>query len=41
MMFLEAKTVKPLIQQMQQATNINGYNLIVCAMDTPDTACAA
>ncbi|UUS57882.1 MULTISPECIES: SAM-dependent methyltransferase TehB [unclassified Acinetobacter] len=36
MMFLEAKTVKPLIQQMQQATSVNGYNLIVCAMDTPD-----
>ena len=36
MMFLEAKTVKPLIAQMQQATEVNGYNLIVCAMDTPD-----
>lgn len=36
MMFLEAQTVKPLIAQMQQATNVNGYNLIVCAMDTPD-----
>lgn len=36
MMFLEARTVKPLIQQMQKATNINGYNLIVCAMDTSD-----
>jgi tellurite methyltransferase len=36
MMFLEAKTVKPLIQQMQQATNINGFNLIVCAMDSDD-----
>lgn len=36
MMFLEAKTVKPLIAQMQQATNVNGFNLIVCAMDTPD-----
>lgn len=36
MMFLEAKTVKPLIQQMQKATNINGYNLIVCAMNTDD-----
>lgn len=36
MMFLQAKTVKPLIAQMQQATNINGFNLIVCAMDTPD-----
>ena len=31
-----AKTVKPLIAQMQQATNINGFNLIVCAMDTDD-----
>lgn len=36
MMFLEAKTVKPLIQQMQQATVPGGYNLIVCAMDTDD-----
>ncbi|MEG0198546.1 MAG: SAM-dependent methyltransferase TehB, partial [Acinetobacter sp.] len=36
MMFLEAKTVKPLIAQMQQATEINGFNLIVCAMDTDD-----
>lgn len=36
MMFLEAKTVKPLIAQMQQATEINGFNLIVCAMDTPE-----
>ena len=36
MMFLEAPTVKPLIVQMQQATNVNGFNLIVCAMDTPD-----
>ncbi|ATO18926.1 tellurite resistance methyltransferase TehB [Acinetobacter sp. LoGeW2-3] len=36
MMFLEAKTVPELIAQMQQATKINGYNLIVCAMDTDD-----
>ena len=36
MMFLQAKTVKPLIAQMQQATKVNGFNLIVCAMDTPD-----
>ena len=36
MMFLEAKTVKPLIAQMQQATKVNGFNLIVCAMDTPE-----
>ena len=34
MMFLEAPTVRPLIAQMQQATNVNGFNLIVCAMDT-------
>ncbi|WP_291371059.1 SAM-dependent methyltransferase TehB, partial [Acinetobacter sp. UBA5934] len=36
MMFLQAKTVRPLIAQMQQATAPGGYNLIVCAMDTPD-----
>ncbi|MNV69937.1 Tellurite methyltransferase [compost metagenome] len=36
MMFLEAPTVKPLIAQMQQATNVNGFNLIVCAMDTDE-----
>jgi len=36
MMFLQAQTVKPLIAQMQQATAPGGYNLIVCAMDTPD-----
>ena len=36
MMFLEAPTVKLLIAQMQQATNVNGFNLIVCAMDTDD-----
>ncbi len=36
MMFLEAQTVKPLIVQMQQATEVNGFNLIVCAMDTDD-----
>jgi tellurite methyltransferase len=37
MMFLQAKTVRPLIAQMQQATEINGFNLIVCAMDTDDS----
>lgn len=36
MMFLQAETVKPLIEQMQQATVPGGYNLIVCAMDTDD-----
>lgn len=34
MMFLEAETVPQLISQMQQATKLNGYNLIVCAMQT-------
>ncbi|MEJ2899238.1 SAM-dependent methyltransferase TehB [Acinetobacter sp. NS-4] len=36
MMFLQAQTVKPLIAQMQQATQVNGFNLIVCAMDKDD-----
>ena len=36
MMFLEAKTIPPLIAQMQQATVSGGYNLMVCAMDTSD-----
>ena len=36
MMFLQAKSEKPLIAQMQQATKVNGFNLIVCAMDTPN-----
>ncbi|MCL6235953.1 SAM-dependent methyltransferase TehB [Acinetobacter sp. ANC 5579] len=36
MMFLQADTIPPLIAQMQQATVPGGYNLIVCAMDTPD-----
>ncbi|MEG0481533.1 MAG: SAM-dependent methyltransferase TehB [Acinetobacter sp.] len=36
MMFLQPKTIPSLIQNMQQATHPNGFNLIVCAMDTPD-----
>lgn len=36
MMFLQAETIPQLIQQMQNATHANGFNLIVCAMDTPD-----
>lgn len=36
MMFLQPETIPQLIQQMQQATQTNGFNLIVCAMDTPD-----
>lgn len=36
MMFLQPATIAPLISQMQHATELNGYNLIVCAMDTVD-----
>lgn len=36
MMFLQAKTIPPLIQNMQNATKAQGFNLIVCAMDTED-----
>lgn len=36
MMFLQSKTIPDLIQQMQKATQSQGFNLIVCAMDTPD-----
>lgn len=36
LMFLQPETVYPLIQAMQQATKVGGYNLIVCAMDTQD-----
>ncbi|MCY6412719.1 SAM-dependent methyltransferase TehB [Acinetobacter sp. VNH17] len=34
MMFLQPETVKQLITQMQQATEVGGFNLIVCAMDS-------
>ncbi|RZG48768.1 SAM-dependent methyltransferase TehB [Acinetobacter wuhouensis] len=36
MMFLQAETIPPLIQNMQKVTKTNGVNLIVCAMDTDD-----
>ena len=36
MMFLQADTIPPLIQNMQKVTKIHGHNLIVCAMDTDD-----
>ena len=36
MMFVESSTIPPLIQQMQNATKPQGFNLIVCAMDTED-----
>jgi len=38
-MFLAPQTVPNLIAQMQNATNIGGYNLIVSAMDTQDYPC--
>lgn len=36
MMFLQRQTIPHLIKKMQQATKLNGFNLIVCAMDTAD-----
>ncbi|MDV2484735.1 SAM-dependent methyltransferase TehB [Acinetobacter towneri] len=34
MMFLAPETIPPLIQHMQQATKPQGFNLIVCAMNS-------
>ena len=39
MMFLDAKTIPGLIENMQRCTNPGGYNLIVAAMDTDDFPC--
>lgn len=39
MMFLEAKTIPGLIENMQRCTKPGGYNLIVAAMDTADFPC--
>ncbi|HCB1501760.1 tellurite methyltransferase [Klebsiella oxytoca] len=39
MMFLEAKTIPGLIDNMQRCTKAGGYNLIVAAMDTEDYPC--
>ncbi len=39
MMFLEAKTIPGLIDNMQHCTKVGGYNLIVAAMDTEDYPC--
>ena len=38
-MFLEAKTIPDLIENMQRCTKPGGYNLIVAAMDTDDFPC--
>jgi tellurite methyltransferase len=39
LMFLEAKTIPGLIDNMQRGTKAGGYNLIVAAMDTDDYPC--
>jgi len=39
LMFLEAKTIPGLIDNMQRCTTSGGYNLIVAAMDTADFPC--
>lgn len=39
LMFLEAKTIPGLIENMQRCTKPGGYNLIVAAMDTADFPC--
>lgn len=39
LMFLEAKTIPGLIENMQRCTKPGGYNLIVAAMDTEDFPC--
>ncbi|KNC91945.1 tellurite resistance methyltransferase TehB [Trabulsiella odontotermitis] len=39
LMFLEAKTIPGLIDNMQRCTKAGGYNLIVAAMDTEDYPC--
>ena len=39
MMFLQPRSIPPLIHQMRHATVPGGYNLIVAAMDTADYPC--
>lgn len=39
LMFLEADRIPAIIQNMQEATNSGGYNLIVAAMDTEQYPC--
>lgn len=39
MMFLEQERIPAIIDNMQKNTNIGGYNLIVCAMSTPEYPC--
>lgn len=39
MMFLNRERIPAIIENMQQNTKIGGYNLIVCAMSTPEYPC--
>ncbi|MDB1144896.1 MAG: SAM-dependent methyltransferase TehB [Alcaligenaceae bacterium] len=36
LMFLDSQRIPDIIRNMQESTNPNGYNLIVCAMDSDD-----
>lgn len=40
MMFLQRDRIPAIIKNMQANTKINGYNLIVCAMDTVEYPCS-
>lgn len=39
LMFLQPNRINAIIKNMQQQTNLNGYNLIVAAMSTKDVPC--
>ncbi|WP_397474242.1 tellurite resistance methyltransferase TehB [Pusillimonas sp.] len=39
LMFIDPSRVKAVLADMQQHTRPGGYNLIVCAMDTPEYPC--
>ena len=39
LMFIEPSRVDAVLTDMQLRTRVGGYNLIVCAMDTPDYPC--
>lgn len=39
LMFISPSRVDAVLADMQQHTRVGGYNLIVCAMDTPDYPC--
>ncbi len=39
LMFIDSSKVDAVLADMQQRTRAGGYNLIVCAMDSPDYPC--